>query len=68
MKRLEQTRSLADLVLCPACGQRDGLTALGERIDRPYRWRPWATMVTEIYLCGSCDALLEVRAAHWPGM
>ncbi len=44
---------------CPACGQANALIALGARHDRPYRWRPWVSRWTYLYLCDRCDALVE---------
>jgi hypothetical protein len=44
---------------CPGCGRPDALIGLGERRDRPHRWRPWVSTVTLIYLCAQCDALVE---------
>jgi hypothetical protein len=46
---------------CPGCGRPDALIGLGERRDRPHRWRPWVSTVTLIYLCAQCDALVEER-------
>ena len=58
----EPARRPAAPVVCPVCGWHNTLSALGERIDHPYRWRRWATMVTDLYLCDRCDALVEVGA------
>ena len=50
-----------DFDICPACGQRNSLIALGVRWDHPHRWRFWITALTHLYLCEGCDALIEVR-------
>jgi hypothetical protein len=49
---------------CPACGQRDALLALGIRYGHPHRWRPWVTVLTPLYLCESCEALVAVGPAQ----
>lgn len=46
--------------LCPACRGSNALLALGTRLDRPYRWRPWITRSTELYLCDNCDAIVAM--------
>jgi hypothetical protein len=45
---------------CPACRQPDALVALGTRLDRPRRWKPWITALTHLYICAQCHALVEV--------
>jgi len=51
---------------CPACRQTDALVALGVRHDRPYRWRPWVTTPTRLFLCVWCMALVEAGPEHGP--
>src|SRR5689334_8709941 len=46
---------------CPICRRQHALIALGARLDRARRWRPWIVVRTELYLCGHCDALLGVQ-------
>jgi hypothetical protein len=45
---------------CPACQRPDALVPLGTRRDHP-RWRPWITLLTRLYLCDTCHALVEMR-------
>lgn len=63
----EQDRAPDALEPCPVCGQYGALIALGKRIDHPYRWRRWARVITDLYLCDNCDALVEVQAARGGG-
>ena len=51
---------------CPACSQTNALVELGARLDRPYRWRPWAITPTRLYLCVWCTALVEAGPEHGP--
>lgn len=56
---------------CPNCGGQDTLLPLGCRHDRPQRWRPWVVVVTELYLCDRCAAIVRAPAAAqrppvWP--
>jgi len=44
---------------CPECGAEDALVAIGDRIDRPHRWLPWATTVTHIGTCLACGCVAE---------
>ena len=48
-----------ELVSCPVCGHA-ALLALGARLDHPYRWRPWVSVLTYLYLCDWCDALVAL--------
>jgi len=60
---------------CPACGQPNALLALGARLERPHRWRPWIGKYTLLYLCDRCDAIMAIPEARpavmrlrtWPG-
>ncbi len=51
---------------CSACSQTNALVELGARLDRPYRWRPWTTTPTRLYLCVWCTALVEAGSEHGP--
>lgn len=53
---------------CPVCGEHDAFMALGQRVDHPHRWRPWASEIADLYLCGACDALVEARMGHGHGV
>ena len=52
--------------MCPGCGQPDALIALGARRDYPHRWRWWVSVLTQLYLCDQCDALVALGAAQTP--
>jgi len=54
-----------ELVSCPACGHA-ALLALGARLDHPYRWRPWVSVLTYLYLCDWCDALVALGSTRDP--
>lgn len=51
---------MATLSHCPACTQPDTLITLGVRYERPHRWRPWVTTLTQLYLCAHCEALVAI--------
>ena len=51
---------------CPCCQRRSTLMALGERRDHPHRWRRWVSVVTQLYLCAACDAVVARESTHRP--
>jgi hypothetical protein len=57
---------MASMRCCPACHRPDALVALGLRYDPPHRWWPWATTITELYLCDRCEVLVAAGRAQDP--